>query len=79
VAVKQGFNHIKHNDGTLTWWCNGTLHNLNGPAIIYTDGTQTWMMYGNNVTAEVEAWLEEKGITYPFSPEDRMFFKLRWA
>lgn len=33
---------IRNSDNTLTWLLNGKIHRLDGPAVEYADGYQTW-------------------------------------
>jgi len=33
-------------DGTRSWYVNGQLHRLDGPAVEYADGTRVWNVNG---------------------------------
>ena len=44
-------------DGTQSWWQNGELHRVDGPASISADGSQSWWIDGRDITAEVEEWM----------------------
>lgn len=49
------------------------LHRDDGPAFI------GWWICGINITTEVNEWMKENNITYPFSDEEKLLFKLRFA
>ena len=70
---------IEYQNGTKHWYVNNMLHRDNGlPAIEYANGTKSWYLSGNKVTEEVNEWLEENKISYPFNEEELVMFKLRW-
>jgi hypothetical protein len=61
------------------WFMNGNFHREDGPAIIWLDGSKEWWLNNRPITEEVETWLEEVQITFPFSDEEKILFKLRFA
>ena len=66
-------------DGQQEWWVNGQLHRLDGPARIWTDGTQEWYVRDQEITSQVEAWMKEHAITWPWDEETQMQFILTWG
>ena len=34
------------------WWQNGERHRLNGPAVIYSDGSKSWYQNGRFIRSE---------------------------
>ena len=66
-------------DGTQHWFKNGMWHRDDGPAVIYPNGTKQWWVNDNNISSAVVKWLAENDITYPFSQEQVIEFKLRFA
>ena len=66
-------------DGHQAWWFHGQRHRINGPAITRADDRQGWYVQDRNITAEVEAWMRERGTTWPFTAEQQAEFLLRWS
>jgi hypothetical protein len=66
-------------NGDQFWYLHDKLHRLTGPAVIWLDGTQTWHIHGRNITQEVEAWMTENNITYPWDAHTQVEFVLRWG
>jgi antitoxin component YwqK of YwqJK toxin-antitoxin module len=65
------------------WYVNGKTHRLDGPADIwyYLDGRirdEHWFVKDKNITNEMIEWIEENGISAPYSEADEMAIKLRW-
>ena len=56
----------------------GQLHRIDGPAIEWASGSKSWYINGQHVTEEVNNWLNENNITYPFDEDGLFQFKLRW-
>ena len=65
--------------GDQQWWINGQLHRLDGPAVIYPDGGQEWYIHNMNVTDQVTAWMQQRGITWPWDESTQMEFVLTWV
>lgn len=61
------------------WYCADLLHRTDGPAVIQTGGGCYWWVRGQNISEEVEAWMQAHGITWPFTPEQQVDFVLRWG
>jgi hypothetical protein len=61
------------------WWFEGLPHRDDGPAV--TGGTfdHEWWIKGKSITADVDLWLLENNFSWPFSDEETMLFKLRFA
>jgi hypothetical protein len=43
---------VEEPDGDKSWFLNGGLHRVDGPAVEYADGGKTWWLNGRNVTEE---------------------------
>ena len=41
---------IECSDGSRRWFVAGQWHRLNGPAMVWPDGTKFWYTYGKRVT-----------------------------
>ena len=63
-------------DGELAWYQNGQMHRICGPAVIYANGKLEWVIYDENITLEVNAWLAGK--EWQGTPEQIVEFKLRF-
>ena len=61
------------------WYHYGLLHRTNGPAAEYPSGTRYWYIHGNNITDQVETWLAQSNITYPFDHLTQAEFILRFS
>ena len=57
---------------------HGKLHREVGPAVMYNDGSVDWYFDGIRVTDEIEDWMKENVISWPFNNENLMLFKLQW-
>lgn len=61
------------------WYYHGRLHRTNGPAVVSLDlELCEWWINNQDVTDEVEEWMEENHISWPFDAETEMQFKMRW-
>ena len=70
---------IEYNDGTKVWYVNGKKHRTNGPAVIKSNGLMYWFINGIKISnIIIDQWLEENQITWPFSNENELAFKLRF-
>jgi hypothetical protein len=47
--------------------------------VIQTDGSRYWWVRSQDISTEVEAWMQATGITWPFTAEQAMEFQLRWG
>src|ERR1700691_603875 len=68
-----------HPDGTLEYYLNGLLHREDGPAIIWGDGVKDWFINDNDITAEVEEWIEENNIPEDWDDVHKSLFKSRFV
>lgn len=64
--------------GTKQWFVNGNRHRIDGPAIEWNDGIKEWWINNDTITHEVNEWLIENNITYPFNEDELIQFKLRF-
>lgn len=48
IVVENGLEYevSKHKNGTKYWYLDGKLHRINGPAVIYSDGTVEYWVNG---------------------------------
>jgi len=67
-----------YSDGTQTWYLHGRLHCAAGPAVTRVDGRHMWHVQGQEITAEVLAWMRDNTITLPFNEAQQAEFALRW-
>jgi hypothetical protein len=65
-------------DGSQYWCLHGKLHRTEGSAYIGEDGRQEWYLNGVDMTSEINAWMETKGITWPWDAETQMEFVITW-
>ena len=79
MGIKMEPEYSVDKDGTQEWWVDGQLHRLDGPARIWTDGTQEWYVRDQEITSQVEAWMKEHAITWPWDEETQMQFILTWG
>jgi hypothetical protein len=62
------------------WFRHGVEHRDDGPSTVWKNGeSHEWYINGENLTEIVEEWLVENEISWPFSEEETMLFKLRFA
>jgi hypothetical protein len=52
---------------------------VDGPAVIHANGTQEWYIQGKSITPQVEAWMKDHAITWPWNDETQMQFILTWG
>ena len=64
---------------TQSWYVNGKLHRLDGPAYITASGWKAWYVNDKNITDEVTEWLQLMNITCPFTDEEKVLFAVRFA
>ena len=57
---------------------DGQLHRIDGPVVEWEDGRKEWRINGQHVTEEINNWLHENNIQYPFDEDNIVQFKLRW-
>ena len=56
------------------------LHRLDGPAIVWANGSTNWFINGYNVSTQLRKWAKENGINFSrLSNEDKALIKLIWA
>ena len=63
-------------DGDQEWWVNGQRHRLTGPAVIWTNGKKSWFINDCNITDEVEKWLQQQGVVWPWDRQTQVLFQL---
>ena len=69
---------IEYANGTKSWFIDGERHRIDGPAIEWEGGSKEWYINHNDVTKEINNWLSENNVTYPFDEDGLVQFKLRW-
>ena len=55
---------IIHADGSQSWYQDGKLHRLDGPAIIRADGTQEWRQNSELHRLDGPAYIRADGTQY---------------
>ena len=65
--------------GHQEWWVNDQLHRPDGPARIYANGVQEWWVNHQNITAQVEAWMQTQAVVWPWDDQTHMMFLLTWG
>jgi hypothetical protein len=70
---------VIHSTGEQQWFVHDVRHRLTGPARIYADGDQEWYINDRLVTNEVNTWMTENNITYPWDEHTQVEFVLRWG
>lgn len=68
---------IYHN-GFQQWWLNGKKHRADGPAETLSNGIQQWWIHGVHMTREINAWMKQKDVTWPWDAETQAEFVLTW-
>ena len=66
-------------NGDQAWWVNGQRHRLDGPAVICADGDQEWWVNYQNITTQVEAWMQTQAVTWPWDDQTQMQFILTFG
>jgi|ERR1700691_1465789 len=70
---------VINSDGTIEYYLNGKRHRENGPAIIWGDGVKDWYINDNDITVEVEEWIEENNIPEDWDDVHKSLFKSRFV
>jgi hypothetical protein len=63
-------------DGRQVWVVNDQYHRTDGPAVIRADGTHEWWVDGKHITVQVEIWMWQQKITWPWNEEIQTQFVL---
>lgn len=68
-------------DGSEEWWVNGELHRINGPAVITNDKSpmNEWWIHNNQITNEVDEWMEKNNILWPWNEDIQVLFQLTFV
>jgi hypothetical protein len=53
-----------------------SIHRIDGPAVIRTDGSQEWYINDRHLTKQITIWMTDLDITYPFDEESQALFLL---
>ncbi len=70
---------IVRDNGDMSWYFNGKRHRENGPAMFFTNGYMEWWINGENITEQVNEWMMENDIVYPFTDEEVIMFQFKFA
>ena len=65
--------------GTQEWWVNSQRHRLDGPAVIYANGSQEWWVRGQNITTQVNSWMQTQAVVWPWDDQTQMQFILTFG
>lgn len=82
----KGNYHSLHNNpavvnkhtGVEIWYNDGVLHRDDGPAIIKNNKYYYWYINGKHITSDVKEWIKDNNISYPFSDNELIEFRLRF-
>jgi hypothetical protein len=66
-------------NGSQKWYVNGKLHRLDGPAYIGADGRQEWWSCGQEITSQVESWMKQQAVVWPWDDQTQTQFVLTWG
>ena len=66
-------------EGEQVWFVNNRLHRLDGPAVIYANGSQEWWVRGQNITTQVNSWMQTQAVVWPWDDQTQMQFLLTWG
>ena len=65
---------------TTNWYIRGKQHRCDGPAVIWENGTKEWWINGQRLnTADIDQWMADRGVTWPFDKDTQVEFLLTWA
>ena len=65
--------------GPQAWYVNGQRHRLDGPAVIWANGDQERWVNDQNITTQVEAWMQTQAVTWPWDDQTQMQFILTFG
>lgn len=65
--------------GRREWHPNTMLHRLTGPAVITELGARLWFVHGQNITPQVEQWMQANHYSLPFTEDQQMEFTLKFG
>jgi len=74
-------------NGSEEWISHGKYHRTDGPAKIWKfdifginlQNQKYWYVNGIDISYEVNIWMKEHKISWPFTKENLIEFKLRWT
>lgn len=61
------------------WWLNGVRHRTDGPALTDPNGRQSWWIQGKDMTNQVNLWMHNKEVTWPWDADTQAEFVLTWC
>lgn len=70
------------------WWVMGQRHRTSGPAVIWErrliwdrsqiERSQWWYLHNNNITEQVEQWMQQRELSWPWDACTQTEFELTW-
>ena len=66
-------------NGHQAWFVNGQWHRLDGPAVISANGHQAWLVNDQNITDQVNSWMQSQAVTWPWDDQPQMQFILTFG
>jgi hypothetical protein len=66
-------------NGIEEWYTNGNRHRLDGPAVIWANGDHYWFINDNDITKEVNDWMDKHDVTWPWDAETQAQFVLTFT
>lgn len=79
-GISYDITNAAHATYNLLQWADedGRYHRIDGPAYVM-DGITGWVIHGDDITHEVNEWMNENNITWPFDEETSVLFKLKFV
>ena len=69
--------HEINDFGDQFWYKDGKRHRDDGPAVIWSDGDQSWYIHNEDITNEVTQWAEQCNIDLDnMSESDKLILKI---
>ena len=66
-------------NGTQEWWVDDQLHRTDGPAVIRANGFEEWWSCGQEITSQVESWMKQQAVVWPWDDQTQTQFVLTWG
>lgn len=66
-------------DAGEQWWLSGVRHRIDGPALTDANGRQTWWIQGKEITNQVNLWMQQQQVTWPWDAQTQAEFVLTWC
>jgi hypothetical protein len=88
-SVKWSLGNVTHREdgparswpsGYEQWYLHGKKHRDDGPSVVFPKRSgHHYHIQGKNITKQVNVWLKEHNISWPFTPVEKVLFKLTFG